>query len=77
MARLGLGRTRQTSESSLTADISSTEEDGKLSASRRPHAKIKSRLKLKNRKKSEATPEFLGKGEDKGKSQGLVTQVII
>ena len=58
-------RPRLVSESSLTADISSgEEEDGKVVKPRqirRPPAKIRSRAKLKNRKKSEATTEFLAK----------------
>merc|ERR550517_140768 len=51
-------RPRLVSESSLTADVSSGEEV-KPRQIRRPPAKIRSRAKLKNRKKSEATTEFL------------------
>ena len=46
----------------MTADVSSGEEDDtkvKPRQIRRPPAKIRSRAKLKNRKKSEATTEFL------------------
>ena len=60
MGRLSL-RARHASESSLTADMSSQDEGQAEKAGRRAHAKIKSRLKLKNRKKSEATPQFLGR----------------
>ena len=60
MGRLSL-RARHASESSLTADMSSPDEGQAEKAGRRAHAKIKSRLKLKNRKKSEATPQFLGR----------------
>ena len=58
-------RPRLVSESSLTADVSSGEEEDntvvKPRQIRRPPAKIRSRAKLKNRKKSEATTEFLAK----------------
>ena len=45
----------------MTADVSSGEDDNKVKPRqiRRPPAKIRSRAKLKNRKKSEATTEFL------------------
>ena len=55
-------RPRLVSESSLTADVSSGEEEvNRPRHIRRPPAKIRSRAKLKNRKKSEATTEFLSK----------------
>jgi hypothetical protein len=58
------GRARQASESSLTAEPSSPEDDlvaGRRAVSR--PSKGRARLKLKSRKKSEATPEFLARGE--------------
>ena len=63
-------RPRLVSESSLTADVSSGEEV-KPRQIRRPPAKIRSRAKLKNRKKSEATTEFLAnKSSVVGTSEG-------
>merc|ERR1712223_1877708 len=55
-------RPRLVSESSLTADVSSGEDEvNRPRHIRRPPAKIRSMAKLKNRKKSEATTEFLSK----------------